>query len=107
MNYSYANKGRKPYRDWSKVDWSKSSKELAQIYNMTPSNISRIRSRFAPETLIKHNETRKSKIDWFGINWYKKTSQIAKETGMSASYVSRKRREIAPCTLEERVFLNI
>lgn len=108
MSYGYANRGRKPSRDWSKVDWSKSSRELAEMYNMTVSNISRVRGKFAPKTLKKSGGKEvKYKVDWFMVDWSKTTKQISEEIGCSGSTVSIKRREFAPQTLAKRVFLNI
>ena len=99
-------KGRKPERDWSKIDWSLSTTELAEKYNKRLSSISKLRDKHAPRTKDKSNKgKRKYNIDWVMVFWHEKsTGEIADEIGCSRSLVSQKRKEYAPDTVAKREF---
>ena len=101
-------KGRKPERDWSKVDWSLSTSELAEKYNKPKSSISRLRNKYAPRTKDKTNKSKlKYNVDWVMVFWHEKsTEEIAKEIGCSKSLVSQKRKIYAPDTVATREFNN-
>lgn len=108
MIYNYTKKGKKPARDWSKIDWwGKSTSQLAKELNMRKSSISRLRRKHAPATIDKSNKSKLTKnVDWFMVDWSKKTGDIAKELGFHQSYISQKRRKFAPQTLKKRNFNN-
>ena len=98
--------GRKPERDWSKIDWSLSTSVLAQRYGKTRSRISILRRKHAPHTIDKSNKSKKKHdVDWVMVFWHEKsTNQIAEETGCSKSQVSQMRRKYAPDTVAARKF---
>jgi hypothetical protein len=47
---------RKPKTDWSKVDWSKSTKQIAEEVGVIANTVSTNRGRFAPQTLGLTNQ---------------------------------------------------
>ena len=101
-------KGRQRKQDYSLIDWSKSTTELAAELNIKKSNLSRLRSQFAPKTIDKSNKNKlKYKVDWFMVDWSKRNIDIAAELNIPKETVAQKRQKFAANTIKRRKFLNL
>ena len=101
-------KGRKRKQDYSLIDWSKSTTELAAELNIKQSNLSRLRSQFAPKTIDKSNKNKlKYTVDWFMVDWSKRNIDLAAELNIPKETIAQKRQKFAANTIKRREFLNI
>lgn len=101
-------KGRKPARDWSLIDWLKSTSVLAEELNMRASSISRLRAQHAPKTKDRSNKTKiKYFIDWKSVDWSKRNLDISIELNIPTNVIAQKRNLFAPETIKRRNFLNL
>ena len=85
--------------DWSKVDWSKSSKEIAQLFGTTTETASRYRRKHAPNT-VKESPLRGT--IWENLDWSKSNQEVAEQLGIKDkyySYIAKQRRKYAPLNL--------
>ena len=100
--------GRKRDHDYSLIDWSKSTTELAAELNITKNNLSRLRREFAPKTIDKSNRNKlKYKVDWFMVDWSKKNIDLASELKVPKETIAQKRQKFAANTIKRRKFLNL
>lgn len=91
------------YRDWFEVDFSKSTKTLAEELGVGKSYVSLQRKRHAPETLLKRSKKWREavgRINWADVDWSKQNKELAKELGCDPSYVSHNRAHLAPETMK-------
>lgn len=80
--------------DWSAgIDWSLSNKELAKMYNVRESTVSRQRA-FAGMGF--------GQIDWDSVDWSKLDREIAREVGCTAAAVGKARRRITGLSSRQR-----
>jgi hypothetical protein len=102
-------KGRKPKQDYSLLDWSRKTSDLAKELNMTEGNVSRLRRKHAKETINQNKNKDKVKynIDWAKVDWSKKTKQISLDFSIPYETVNQARRRYAPETIKKREFLNL
>jgi hypothetical protein len=101
-------KGRQRQRDYSLIDWSKSTTELAAELNIKKSNLSRLRRQFAPKTIDKSNKNKlKYQVDWFMVDWSKRNIDIAAELNIPKETIGQKRQKFAANTIKRREFLNL
>jgi hypothetical protein len=102
-------RGRKPLRDWSQVDWSKTTGELAQEFGMRDTSISILRRKHAPHTVNRDKSKSRIKyhVDWTKVQWTKRNVDLAGELKVPVGTVQQKRRKLAPDTIKRRVFQNI
>jgi hypothetical protein len=100
--------GRKRKQDYSLLDWSKSTDDLAAELGMAKSNVSRLRREFAPKTIDKSNKNKlKYKVDWFMVDWSKRNIDIAADLNIPKETIAQKRQKFAANTIKRRVFLNL
>jgi hypothetical protein len=101
--------GRKEKQDYSLVDWSKATKDIALELNMFESNVSRLRRKHAKNTINQNKNADKIKynIDWSKVFWTKKTKEISLDLSVPYNTVSQMRRVYAPETIKRRNFLNL
>ena len=71
--------------DWSLVDWSMRTSDIANRLNVCNDTVSRRRRRLAPETI--HTQYR----DWDKVDWTKSNRQIAAELGRAYNTVVQMR----------------
>ena len=80
--------------DWSdNIDWNLSNKELAKMYNVRESTVSRQRA-FAGMGF--------GQIDWDSVDWSKLDREIAREVGCTAAAVGKARRRITGLSSRQR-----
>ena len=105
----FAIKGRKPQRDYSLIDWSRKTSDLAKELGITEGNLSRLRRKYAKETINqnKNKDKIKYKVDWLKVDWSKKTKQISLDLSVPYETVNQMRRKHAPQTIKRREFLNL
>lgn len=82
--------------DWSSVDWSLPSRQIADILDVMTSVVTAARRRLAPHTL---RSTKSRSIDWSAVDWRRPTSEIAASLGVEVAAVSLARGRLAPETL--------
>ncbi len=101
-------KGRKPTRDWSLIDWSKSTSVLVEELNMRASSISRLRAQYAPKTKDRSNKNKiKYLVDWPSVDWSKRGIDLSKELNIPTNVIAQKRNLFAPETIKRRNFLKL
>lgn len=101
-------RGRKPTKDWSLIDWSKSTSVLTIELNMRASSISRLRAQYAPKTKDRSNKNKiKYPINWTTVDWSKRGIDLSKELNIPTNVIAQKRNLFAPETIKRRNFLKI
>lgn len=105
----FAIRGRKPKQDYSLLNWQLGTGEIAKLLNITEGNASRLRRKYAPETINQNKNKDKIKyhVDWKKINWHKKTKDIALDLSVPYETVNQMRRKHAKWSIKKRVFLNL
>lgn len=83
---------RKKTRDWSKVDWSKRTNDIAKRLKCSASMVSIARRQYAPDTLSSRGS--KPHIDWSKVDWSMKQADIARAHGITRQAVWTKRQEL-------------
>lgn len=73
------------------LDFTKTTSELSRKTGLSPSYISRLRRKHAPETLGKGRTGRPSKVDWSKVNWSQPNWAIAKSLGVHEDTVRKNR----------------
>lgn len=76
--------------DWSSVDWTMRSSDIAKLLNVTIDAVSRRRRQLANDTLSHRFR------DWQNIDWSKTNKQLATELGKAYNTIAKKR-----CQLEQ------
>lgn len=82
--------------DWSDVDWTFSTEDIARQVGCGKTTVCRARRRLAPHTVRPRG--RKS-FDWSKVDWKLSTCEIVKITGQMQPTVSHARRRHAPETV--------
>jgi DNA-binding CsgD family transcriptional regulator len=96
--------GRKSLLDFSSMDWSKSSIELAKENGLSVETFKRQRRRHAPETVKPAAKI----IDWSIVDWSKTSREIAHDLSVPKSTVTQARHIYAPDTVVPRApMLNV
>lgn len=100
----FALKGRSPQHDYSLIDWSKTTDQIAAELGIRRGNASRLRRKHAPNTIGQHQNKSKIKyrVDWKKVDWNKKTKQIALDLSVPYESVNQARRKHAPETIVRR-----
>ena len=81
--------------DWKNIDWSKTNKEIASVFNITPYTVQVYRLKYAPDGL----KNRRKIIDWTKIDWTKTNQELCLEHGFIESQVGAARKKFAPETV--------
>lgn len=84
--------------DWSRVDWSLTSVEIARITGYTLTRVTEFRRTHAPETRRHSFGKRGLNIDWKGLDWSERSKDLAAKLGVGLSLVCIQRRKHAPET---------
>lgn len=71
--------------DWSSVDWTMRSSDIARLLNVTIDTVSRRRRQLASDTLLRQFR------DWHNVDWSKTNKQLAIELGKSYNTVAKHR----------------
>ena len=71
--------------DWSSVDWTMRSIDIARLLNVTIDTVSRRRRQLASDTLLHQFR------DWQNVDWSKTNKQLAIELGKSYDTVAKHR----------------
>lgn len=85
---------RKPKYNWSEIDWSQSTTQIACKLGCSIEYVSVVRKKYAPSTIRE-----RKKIDWLSVDWSKSTKELAKELGIKSYNLSAARRKYAPETI--------
>lgn len=72
--------------DWSSVDWTQTSADIAALLGTGVHAVARARRTFAPHTCRTRAD-----IDWSSVDWSKRTKDIAAALGVDACTVSTAR----------------
>lgn len=76
--------------DWSSIDWTMRSSDIARLLNVTIDAVSRRRRQLASDTLSHRFR------DWQNIDWSKTNKKLAAELGKAYNTIAKKR-----CQLEQ------
>lgn len=74
--------------DWSSVDWTMRSSDIARLLNVTIDTVSRRRKQLAGDTLSHRF------MDWHNVDWSKTNKQLAIELGKSYDTVAKHRYQL-------------
>ena len=85
---------RKQKYNWSEIDWSQSTTQIACKLGCSIEYVSVVRKKYAPSTIRE-----RKKIDWLSVDWSKSTKELAKELGIKSYNLSAARRKYAPETI--------
>ena len=85
--------------DWSKVDWSLSTGEIARRVGVTPSTVSLQRMKRAPQTKDPARQIDWTQAaDWDHCDWTKSNYELSRLYGLHRQTIARARRFFAPET---------
>lgn len=83
--------------DWTAVDWSKRTCDIAAELEVLPTRVSLMRARHAPDTLAKIGKT-----DWSQVDWSLTNKQLQEKYDVTKQCVANRRAKHAPHTLPRR-----
>lgn len=80
--------------DWSAVDWTVGTGELAKALGRKRNYVSTMRKKYAPHTLSL-GRAKAHEVNWPKVDWSKRDADLARNLGYSPTHVGKMRRRYA------------